>query len=151
MYISKVESEALTSEVKNLSEENVPALLDLIEKNSEQKIDWVSVKESSDLISERSQDKLKSVQDNNNRVKVYALLIIGVLAFTVASLFIYAKKTDTPINWKYIIFENIVIFVLVGIIEFLFFKNLASKYKPVSPDTLNQTVIDRLRTYINSS
>jgi hypothetical protein len=151
LYISKVESEALISEVENISEENVPALMDLIEKNSEQKIDWVSVKDTSDLISERSQDKLKSVQDNNNRVKVYALLIIGVLAFTVVSLFVYAKKTDTPLHWKYIIFENSVIFMFVGVLEFLFFKHLASKYKPVSPDTLNQTVIARLRTYVNSS
>jgi hypothetical protein len=44
-----------------------------------------------------------------------------------------------------IIIENAIVFSFVGGIEFLFFTKIASKYVPVTPDMLSDTILERVK------
>ena len=43
---------------------------------------------------------------------------------------------------------NVIIFSITGIIEYLFFMNVASKYIPVTPDIISNTMLERVKQNI---
>ena len=49
---------------------------------------------------------------------------------------------------SYIIKENIIIFISIGIIEFLFFTKVSSKYVPILPVQISTTVLERIKENI---
>ena len=55
------------------------------------------------------------------------------------------------INISHILIMNLIIFSITGIIEFLFFNFVASKYIPVTPDTISNTALERLKYNINEN
>lgn len=64
------------------------------------------------------------------------MLLIGLLA----SIFVRYALCGKSINWFEVIGENIIILLLVGVIEYYFFMNIASKYVPVMPSYLPNVV-----------
>ena len=70
------------------------------------------------------------------------MIIIGVITY-----FTVYKKYD--IGLKEIISENLVITVLVGIVEAVFFLHIALKFVPVTTTDLMTDLIDRTEYKIN--
>lgn len=84
---------------------------------------------------------------NNNQVFFYIkfinVLLIAFLLFF--AYFIYVNKTIKVNDFKVIITENILTFIGVGIIEYLFFTNVALKYIPAPPSLLYESFMNSLK------
>jgi hypothetical protein len=71
-------------------------------------------------------------------------LLLGTIFY-----FVVYKKYS--IDFNLILKENFIIFVCVGIIEFLFFNYIASKYVPVTPDFVATSILERIKLNIKQS
>lgn len=80
--------------------------------------------------------KPNGYMENNNslvlKLNITILLMWFILLIVVATW----TNSSGVANWPRIILENVVILIGVGIVEFLFFKFVASKYVPVMPTFL---------------
>ena len=52
------------------------------------------------------------------------------------------------IDLKHILIMNIIIFSITGLMEFLFFQFIASKYVPVNPTDVSEEVIQQIKLKI---
>lgn len=77
----------------------------------------------------------------NKWLTIIMVIVSGFLFSLIMSLII--AKRDC-INIGEIILENVIVFSLVGVFEFVFFKTVASKYEPIQPSTFQRTVYDKL-------
>ena len=86
-------------------------------------------------------DQNKSRQKNNDLLFTMNICII-VLLFVVLLAVIYVRvvicKESIPVYE--IIIENILILLFVGALEYFFFQNIASKYAPVDPSYLTESL-----------
>lgn len=90
-------------------------------------------------------------EKNNNQVFFYIkfvnVLLVSFLLFF--AYYIYVNKTITINDFKVIILENILTFIGVGVVEYLFFTNVASKYIPVVPSQLYELFITTLKNNLS--
>lgn len=149
-YISNKEQDALNNQVDLLCSK-VPDILNLIkERDKNNFINWQVIKQKS--IEELQKDDLnidEYIENNNKSIKYIALAIILSLFILVLCIYFYNNYLlDIKIDISYIIKENIVIFIFIGLIEFLFFKNIASKYSPVFPLEISNTILEKIKNNI---
>ncbi len=148
LFISKKEKESLDYQVDNLCKNRIPEVLKIIDDNDKNRIiNW-------NLISQKAQEEIKIddlnidnyIQTNNNTL-VYISIIIGFSLLLLCILFyVYYKYIlNEEVHLSYLIKENIVVFIFIGAIEFLFFKNIASKYIPIFPVEISATLLDRIK------
>lgn len=77
--------------------------------------------------------------NNNEKLLFFNMIIIGVLiSCLIGNILIKYFNCNQTLNITEILSENIIILFFVGIIEFLFFKFIASNYVPVLPSDLPQ-------------
>lgn len=91
----------------------------------------------------------QAVKEHNWGVFAVAFGVVAVLAITFAAtvLFLrYGAGIPMATVVAHIGFENLILFAIIGIAEFLFFKLVASKYIPILPSTMLNTVLDNLQT-----
>jgi len=90
----------------------------------------------------------KSRQKNNDLLFTMNICII-VLLFIVLLAVVYVRVVicKESISVYEIIIENILILLFVGALEYFFFQNIASKYVPVEPSYLT----DSLEKYIKNA
>jgi hypothetical protein len=150
LYISKIEKDELSNQTEEICK-RVPMILDTLKKEDKNNIiDWKSVRQKA--IEELNYDDIDITDyiGNNNQGLKYTTIIIGssmfFLAFTIYIYYAYFLKQDIDIS--YIIKENIAIFISIGIIEFLFFTKVSSKYVPILPSQISTTLLNRIKENI---
>ena len=90
------------------------------------------------------------VQDQlfNNNHSIYMLLnfIIFMIILIISMCIVFYLYTNNyDIDYKTIILENIAIIILVGTVELIFFKLIASKYEPLDDKDINEFTIDIIK------
>lgn len=91
----------------------------------------------------------KEMQTNNKWVKVIDFIIILIFFggfMSIVLLLQYSCKKYTGIGW--IVVENIISFIFIGIVEYVFFLKVASKFVPAKPSLLLNTLIDSFKDSI---
>ena len=84
---------------------------------------------------------------NNEQLFKFNIIIIVLLVFgLLATLFVRYLICGSNINALEIIGENIFILIFVGIIEYYFFMNVASKYVPVQPSYMPSVVQNKINS-----
>lgn len=93
-----------------------------------------------------SKKKNLKIEEKLKITAAYYSLSIGLilLLLILCSLPIFNK-----IKWKIIILENMMMILIFGLYEYLFFKNVVMKYDPVTDEDLNEYLLDTLREDIN--
>jgi hypothetical protein len=82
---------------------------------------------------------------NNKQLLIFNIVIISLIFVTLlATLGVRYLICNKTINFMEIILENIFILIFVGIIEYYFFMNIASKFVPVLPSYLPNVVKDEI-------
>lgn len=89
-----------------------------------------------------SNDGLKSTLITAN-VFTWCAIIILILLTTK-----YNCCNDN-IDFKFMFWENIITFIFVGIVEFLFFKMIASKFVPIEPSFISKETLNRVKNMFN--
>lgn len=76
-------------------------------------------------------------KNNNEKLLFFNVIIIVILIISlIVNILIKYFNCNQTLQLGEILGENIIILIFVGIIEFLFFKFIASKYVPVLPSDL---------------
>jgi hypothetical protein len=97
---------------------------------------------------------IQSLQEQKKILK--KLLIIackmgGVIGLVLLILFGFGLANRKKIKWNWILFENFLMFVLLGIFEYLFFTNIILHYNPITDAEIKYFVANNLYNYFNST
>jgi hypothetical protein len=84
---------------------------------------------------------------NNAWIEKLIYVIVGLLVFVVIIAILISKAHCGKISVIEILSENIVIFMFVGVVEFLFFTKIIIKYIPAYPSTLTNIFVEQLKEY----
>jgi hypothetical protein len=102
---------------------------------------WGLVKKYSDKMIEVYSQPDSVVELTNNMIKYLNVSVIIMLLIIVIAVSIIFRHSVSV--WQ-IIAVNIITFIIVGIIEYLFFMKIASKYVPVTNDQLQNMISARV-------
>jgi len=87
---------------------------------------------------------------NNTWIEKFIYLIVGLLIFAIIIAVLTAKANCGKISVVEILSENIIIFICVGVVEFLFFTKIIIKYIPAYPSTLSNLFVNSLKNFTPS-
>ena len=89
-------------------------------------------------------DSDKLIQDKWLLNTTYAM-IVGMIILCIVVVTIFNTTCKQKIDWNKIIVTNLVLLVIIGCFEFVFFKQVASQYIPVLPSQAIHTLSDNLK------
>ena len=90
------------------------------------------------------------ISDNNKLLlKLNICIIVLLFCIILASYFVRYFICNEELNLWSIIIENILGLIVIGIIEYYFFINYASKYIPVLPSYLPTILNEKLTKKLN--
>jgi hypothetical protein len=147
-YISKIEREAFDDEFSTVVQVNMAKVL----VNADQKLDGkvkTLLKGASPILTVLNNMYSKPSKD----VETYNKWLFG-MSFSVSVVLILTFITitgvlkmscGTCIPLLHLIKENVLIFIIIGLAEFMFFSRIASKFVPVPPSLLINSMISRLK------
>ena len=78
-------------------------------------------------------------------------LMCGYVGLVLIILFIAGIFNRKKINWCWLVLENILMFIFLGIFEYYFFTNIISQYNPITNDELKYYLINSIVKYFNST
>jgi len=135
-YISKVEKSSMENELSD----NIQKTL----KNT----NISGINAINPQIIQKLKEKYKSpdpVVTTYNHWLFRTVLIVVVYTIITIILITWIMKSYYPeMNIKDVIIENMITFIFVGLVEYLFFTKVAIKYIPVEPSTIKNTTLKTL-------
>ena len=142
-FVSKVEEDAFKSELGDMIEENVNKV---ILNNQDVKPRIKKILPALKKLNVLYENPDGFTLERNILVKFSAIFMILILL----SIFITITTTlafgcDKNVSIKHLIIENIIIFILIGIVEYMFFTRIAIKYIPTTPSLMINTLINTLK------
>jgi hypothetical protein len=148
-YVSKLEKQSLDNTISDVINNKTNTFLtefDQISKKYDINVNWNIINNMGDNLIKNSQGEVPEIKKNNDNLFKGSIITIitGFILFTIIVIFLkYYMKYDVHIG--HILLINIIIFSLTGVIEYLFFMNVASKYIPVTPDVISDTILERIK------
>lgn len=137
LYVSKLTKEHIEDEFRNIVDSTVDQYLSKLPASTPITT-WEALKARVDGIKIPID---QAVAANNKQIqKLTYQILAGYFVIVLGVTFALRKE----ISLGAILLDNFLVFLCVGIIEYQFFKHIASKYIPVTPDTLKIVVIDRV-------
>lgn len=95
------------------------------------------------LFSNEDRTRLRVNTELFDKIKIVNILIIGFVVI-ISSLFIYNNIVSFD-EFKHILLDNVVTFIFVGVIEVLFFLNIALKFIPAPPSLIFTSFIESMK------
>jgi len=139
----------IKKKIQTLNDRNDPTMLNLFEKLKIEK-SILKPEYFDDLIAQFSASKDRLTEEINTKVKeeifiVIFFLILLVMFINLVPINFFHYCNDTLLH---ILGELILVFLLIGIIEVWFFKNIASKFAPTNEGLIVQTFKDKILSII---
>ena len=92
----------------------------------------------------------KCIKEHNDWLKTLSVsFIIMIIIILMLIVYIYYSFGVT-ISLKDLVVENIVTFLFIGIVEYLFFVNVAFKYIPAPPSLLTASFVNKFKSELVS-
>jgi len=91
------------------------------------------------LINEKQDDIYNNNHDKYKLLNLVILLALYIIFILIVNVLVYYKY---KINYKDIIIENIVLIIIIGSIEAIFFNFIASQYVPLTDSDMNKMLIN---------
>lgn len=136
--VSKLEMNAFNDEIKTLMTNKV--LPDLKAHGSAQlkhDLNFINF----DALKSYYSGPNQALSINNKWIKTVMIIVNAFLFLFIVTISLLGRKC---LSFRYILLENAIVFLLIGIFEYMFFKRVASKYIPVLPSTFQQTLFTNL-------
>jgi hypothetical protein len=143
--ISKVETSAINDELQNLVTDNMIDQYKKLNNDDKQRMNSVLNMIDLNVLDKMYDRKDKTREVNNEGVyrSIYMVLILLVAIFIIVIALNKGLCHDVPL--KHIIVENIAIFSCIGVVEFMFFKNIILKYVPTKPSFMGQYIFQKVK------
>jgi Ca2+/Na+ antiporter len=149
LSVSRNEEKVMKNQVNALAKDNIPGILKSIDDyDKDKRIKWDKIRKKSEAILSEPVDSKKD--ENNNNLKIIGGVVIFCLALLTGMMYLYYIDSSDRVDIKKILIENAVVFSFIGIIELIFYFNTASKYIPVYPNVIGDTVLTRVKEKINT-
>ncbi len=154
-YVSKKEEESIKAGLDEfIDNETVPILEKLSEMSDKFNVplfeEWDIIKDVGDRLM-KTPDNQK-IKDNNSRLKQISITVIIISILVLIGVVIYYTIVINKVDYselKDIVLTTVVATVLMGILEYLFFVHIGSKYIHVNTSTMINAIIDRIKYHIN--
>lgn len=147
-FIAKTEEDSLNDQVNDIARNKIPTILKNIDDADKNKvINWQIVKEKAqDIVNNDDITLTNNIEQNNSSLKfIGAIIAVSILMLTILIYIYYRFVLKKSVNLKRILIENLTVFIFVGLIEFMFFRMTASKYVPIYPNTIGNTIFERIK------
>ena len=147
LFISRIEEKTLNSQVDNLADNKIQSILREIDKLDTKKyIDWNMIKQKAEEELADDENVNEFIQTNNSNLKYIGIMIaITFLLLAITVYYYYTYSENKTIDMIHIIKENVAVFLVIGIIELVFFKLTAIKYVPISPLEIGKSMFERIK------
>lgn len=90
------------------------------------------------------------IKISNDRLLMYNIgVIIFFIILLILIILVLHFSCNKSLNFKEIIIENIFILSIVGLLEYLFFKTVASNYVPIKPSLIPNILKDQIKQKLN--
>jgi hypothetical protein len=155
LYLAKLERTTVQNELNSIVEDQTGTMLTTIDDWSTHSrppvpINWKSIDDAAKKLEVNSQDETPEISRTNNKIRTVAVIVSVLLFVVVISAWLVAKfALKLDINTKRILYENLIIFCFIGLIEYLFYTEIAFKYIPTTPDLAAKTILDRVKSHLN--
>jgi len=149
-FIAKTERKADRSELSDIIKKETPIVFDSLDKAAGDYIQWNKINDIAEKIKTRYKGKDPLIDQHNNKLLKTAIIICGAFLFIIIAVIMYfTLYKKYHIGLKEILSENLLITVLVGIVEAVFFFNITLKFVPVTTSDLITDLVDRTEYQIN--
>jgi len=144
--IAKKEVHEVNSQLQHVIDSGIDEVLDKITFLHVK--DWQWVQEVASNGKNTNKDPSAKVEENNNSLlyncSIIIIMLIGIMTFFIVYVVgIHHRK----IGLRYILSENLLIFLILGGLEFGFFWYIVQNYVPLYPDDAEIAVLERLKSY----
>lgn len=145
IFSSKLEKNNINNYIGNIIDKNVSKILYNWKTKSYKNINWKEIKKVATNIYNNSDNQIPLIQHNNKKLLFISFIVIIILFFILISLYsYYTIIRGYDINIKHILLENVIIFILICVVEIIFFKFFISKYTSISPNYIVKTPLQKL-------
>ena len=146
LVISKKGENVLNENINSLCDNNVNDILKEIDEKYGDKIKWNELRQKCVDVRDHPVEQINNhIEETNNYYKHIGIYIaISLILITI--IFYFYNKDDIDIGE--ILKENALTFLLIGLIEYIFFMYTASKYVPAYPTTIGTIILDRSKKNI---
>ena len=146
--ISKLESQTINTELKTIISDSIDYNYNKLDLNQK-----ILIK---DGLKDVDLNKLIKLYNNENLTKelnnkgIYDSIYTAIILLIVILLIILlvSKRLCNNIPIKHILIENIIIFIGVGIVEYLFFKYIILNYIPVKPSFMMDYMVKKIQSVL---
>jgi hypothetical protein len=144
LYVSKIEGQAFKSEISDVIQTNMQTTL---EKNKSVALPMISQSmpylEYAKLQVQGPEEA--SVKQNFFIKFCASFVVLLLIAICLSIMLTLTFDCDKNVPLSEILLENTATFVLVGILEFIFFTKIAIKFVPAPPTLMMKTIISRVK------
>jgi len=142
LYISQLEKSAINNSVISLVNNNMNSNSVILPPSIKANIPYYKK-----LFSNSSENPI--IINNNllNKLTEFNIFLYIILIFFI--IFLFITDNISVYEFFYVIGENIITFIGVGIVEYLFFTNIAFKYEPILPSVTYKLLLENLKTNFN--
>lgn len=152
MFVSKLTKKAFENEVGHLIEENLGKAIDDLEPEKKQEISDGLRLFPFDKFEKRYQQPTEFIEERNYFIQLGAIItsIIGIVGL-ILIIFILKSTCGICVPISHIITENFITFIFIGLVEYMFFVNVAFKFVPSPPSLLVKTLINNFKQSLVSN
>jgi len=151
-FVSKLESKSIQNALSDIIDEKTEQILTEIDGWEKKlnvdklSINWEKVNDIAKQIEANSQGELPEITKQNKNLKNISIgLVVGLFVLFIIVYLFFHFGLHYQIQIGSILLENAIIFFFVGIVEYLFFMNIAAKYIPVTPEFVSTTILERIK------
>lgn len=147
LFTEKIMSNAINNQIEELAVDSINKFYSEStpenQKTIQLSLQHAQLETILNIYQNQSEDRLI----NNAWIEKIIYIIVVLLILLVIVAILISKAHCGNISVVEILSENIVIFMFVGVVEFLFFTKIIIKYIPAYPSSLSKTFVEQLKEY----
>lgn len=150
LVVSPLEKDNLQHEIDDQAQSGLEKILNNMSKEDKEKLksglNSDEFKSLLDRLKKSYEQPNKNIEIYNNGITNINITIIIGLIFILITIWITLKiSCNKCVRLRSLILQNILLFSMVGIMEYLFFVNIAMKFIPVKPSYMKTVISDKLK------
>ena len=146
LFVSELTKKAFENEIGHLIDSNLGKYIDKLEESEKEKMGLYLRLLPIDNMINKLKEPSEYVREHNKWIRMIAIgvAIVGIMGL-IGSMYLLYNSCGQCVPLMDIIKENIIVFVFVGIAEYLFFVNIAFKFVPAPPSLLVNSLINKFK------
>ena len=155
IIVSKKGEKFLNKNINDISTNTIPILLDKTNQLNKEYggtfVNWNKLYEISKKINKHDNISIdQKIKENNEYYKKLGFyILICLVTFVIGLYCYYTFYKKSTINIGNIISENILTFILIGTIEYVFFLMISSNYVTSYPTDNSTIILERIKYNLN--